>query len=82
MPLDNTLIGAPAYKTFFDEYGPEEPLKVPFDVALVPPNFHGLDAPGQEIAMASALMAPDTERDAGEAFFNERIRMIALSKLK
>lgn len=60
-----------------------EPLQTPFDVALAPQGFDTVDAPNQEMAMASALMAPSSVgTDNGERFFNERVRPIQLNQLR
>lgn len=57
------------------------PLRVPFDLGLAPANFGTAEAPNQEVAMASALMAPDNEHDNGEGFFVESVKMIQLDQL-
>jgi len=72
----------PAYDLPTDEQGPLEPLQAPFNVALAPENLAAEDAPGQESALASALRAPDGERDIGEQFFDERAKPIQLRRLQ
>lgn len=61
-----------------------EPLHSPFDVALAPQAFDTSDAPSQEVAMASALLAPHTAiaSNTAERFFSERVRPIQLNKLR
>ena len=59
-----------------------EPLQTPFNVALAPQDFDTPDAPSQEVAMASMLMAPSAVRtNSREQFFNERVQPIQLNQL-
>lgn len=57
-----------------------EPLETPFDISLAPPAFElGIaDAPGQEIALASALRGADTIQDHGERFSDEVLKELPL----
>jgi hypothetical protein len=84
---------APPATRDFDGYGfthdlddptAVEPLESPFNVALLPPNFVTDDAPGQDLAMASAMMAPDrfNKQDDSQGFFVVRPKTITLSKLE
>src|SRR5258707_8687683 len=70
------------YNVDLDNHMATEPLAVPFNLGLTPPVFGSDDAPAQEIAMASALMAPDRSHDSGEGFFTQRAKEIPLSKLE
>jgi hypothetical protein len=80
----SNLNSSPDY-TFDNDLDTYIPLESPFDIALLPPNFGTEDAPTQDIALASALMASDRlvrQEDNNYGFFDERPKSIALSKLE
>jgi hypothetical protein len=63
----------------------EAGCEFPFDVSLAPPALDADaddDAPGQEIALASAMMAPDGDSDNAYGFFDEASKPVALVTLQ
>lgn len=61
----------------------DEPLQTPFDISLIPLGLGTYnDAPGQEVALASALRGPDEVQDNGEDFSKERAKDLPLRWLQ
>lgn len=60
----------------------DDPLVIPFDISLAPPNFGTNDAPGQEVAMSVALRAPGEAQDNGEGFSDRRPQDLPLRLLQ
>lgn len=56
-------------------------LTTPFDIALPPANLRALDAPGQEVTMASVVSAPDSVGD-DVSFSRERVNNLPLHRLE
>jgi hypothetical protein len=62
----------------------EERNQFPFDVSLAPPALDAADedAPGQEVALASALLGPDGDHDNSYGFFDYDSKPVALVTLQ